>query len=336
MAKRWFGFSEHVLAGAVSLTAACICTTMTIALAGADEGTPLSIPSSAPVQVMNYPFVDLVSKAKAGAVHVGDKIEVALSGGTLGSDLGPDLSLAVPETQADAVYDQGWSVGPGLLVSPLKTGQLSLPSLEVKNRAGQVVAKTNPFSLGVESSISTKDPKPQEPADLRPPVGVPIPLYLRIIMGSILLTLLGVGGYFLWKWIATRNKKPAFIEPLLSEDESALRALEKLLAKGHLECGEHKIHYFRLSEILKKYLGERFDFDAPESTTYELVEKLRQEESINLIHGFFDGLDLVKFTDHVPVGDENQKRIQEAREIIQKTRKVVQPLYTTTGPEVRR
>ena len=336
MAKRLFGFSEHVLAGAVSLTVACIVTVWTIAPVGADEGTPLSTPSSAPAQVINYPFVDLVANGRTRPLHVGDKIEVALSGGTIANDLGPDLSLAIPESQTDAVYDQGWSVGPGLLISPLKVGQLSLPSLEVKNKAGQVVAKTNPFSVGVESSISTKDPKPQEPAELRPPVGVPIPLYLRIIMGLVLFALLGVGGYFLWKWISKRNKKPAFAEPVLSEDERATRALEKLLAKGHLERGEHKIHYFTLSEILKKYLGERFDFDAPESTTYELIEKLREEKSVDLIHGFFDGIDRVKFTDHVPVEDENQKRIQEAREIIMTTKKVMQPVFTPSGPEVRR
>ena len=324
MVKRWFGFSERVLAGAVSLTV--LCATV---VAGAAEGTPAPMPSTGTAQVLSYPFVDIVAKAGGSAVHVGDKIEVRLAGG-ISNDLGRDLSLSIPETQTDAVYDQGWSVGPGMVISPVKVGQLSLPTLEVKNGLGQVVAKTNPFSLGVESSISSKDPKPQEPAELRPPVGVPFPLYLRILLGILIAALVGMIGYFGWRWISYLRRKPVIVEPPQAEDVRAMAALESLVARGHLGRGEHKLHYFKLSEILKNYLGERFDIDAPESTTYELTSKLSEKlpgaASVDLIHGFFEGIDTVKFTDHVPLDDENQKRFEEAKQIIVTTKKAPTPI----------
>ena len=58
------------------------------------------------------------------------------------------------------------------------------------------------------------------------------------------------------------------------------------LAKENLPGkGEFKLYYFRLSEIVRGYLGELYKIEALESTTPELLAALRSRIAINLPPG---------------------------------------------------
>lgn len=116
-----------------------------------------------------------------------------------------------------------------------------------------------------------------------------------------------------------------------------MRLREELARKG-----QFKKHYFRISEILKNYIGDRFGFDAPESTSREIlallkkqkVEGLRSdEEEIERLERLFEKLDLVKFTDHSPVFGESAQVLDEARDFVMNTRRVkvvAQPEVSTS------
>ena len=56
----------------------------------------------------------------------------------------------------------------------------------------------------------------------------------------------------------------------------AREALDALRAEDLPGKGRVREFYFRLSEIVRGYLGERYGFDALESTTPELLESLRR------------------------------------------------------------
>ena len=64
------------------------------------------------------------------------------------------------------------------------------------------------------------------------------------------------------------------MEPPKPAHQRALMSLDALSEAQLPAQGRWREYYFRLSEILRKYLGERFDFDALECTTEELSECL--------------------------------------------------------------
>lgn len=218
-----------------------------------------------------------------------------------------------------------------LIVVPMKAGRLTLPSLAIQDSAGKSFARTNPFRFEVKSAIRPDDPKPQEPAELRPPAELAFPWWAVALMAVGALLVVGAIGYSLYRW--NKNRKATLakvVEPPKPEDEVALAALTKLEKSGALERGEFKKHYFGVSEILKHYIGQRYGFDAPENTTREMLENLRQawarelggdEKQLSSLSELFEQLDRVKFTDYVPASIESQGVINVAREFVRATRR---------------
>lgn len=234
-----------------------------------------------------------------------------------------------------------------LIVVPMKAGKLTLPSLAVQDASGKSFARTNPYRIEVESAIKPDDPKPQEPADLRPPAELAFPWWAVALMAAGALLVVGAIAYSLYRWNKSRRAallaKP--VEPPKPEDEVALAALAQLEKSGTLERGEFKKHYFKVSEILKSYIGARYGFDAPENTTREMMQNLREawgrelggdEKRLTGLAEFFDQLDRVKFTDHVPASIESQSIVGIAREFVRTTRRKPVIVTPSEGPSAVR
>ena len=242
---------------------------------------------------------------------------------------------------------RSWQVVPQVLAShsgavPIKPGQLTLPSLAIVDRkSGKSVARTNPFKVTVESAIRKDDPQPQTPAGLRPPADLVFPWWVLVLLGALALAVVAGIIYGLYRW-SRKNRVPAetkeLPKPLLPEDEEALNALTDLEKGGALTRGDFKNHYFRVSEVLKRYIGRRYDFDAPESTTAELLMQLDQiwgrsnPDWRAQVRELFLRMDVVKFTDYLPTPDDASKIIPEARKfILSSRRRPVDPALTPAG-----
>ncbi|MFA6034000.1 MAG: hypothetical protein WC889_13960, partial [Myxococcota bacterium] len=91
-----------------------------------------------------------------------------------------------------------------------------------------------------------------------------------------------------------------------------------LIAKG-----QYRLFYFRISEIVRGYVGARFAFDSLELTTTELVERLKTLCTTGLdldgFAGFCADTDLVKFAKHAPSGAEVSRAVDAAYGFIRKT-----------------
>lgn len=275
-------------------------------------------------------------------IQVGDEIQLKITGIQIPGISNPaqELILATPTSPDSSLEDQGWAIGrrkadsqssPNeieLTAIPLKPGKLTLPSLGLKDSKGNLVGRTQPFSIEVVSAISAGDPKPQQPEALEPPVSLAFPWWIIAIL--IILGILGVGvlSYLVYEWRKNRRshlpEPPKIIRP---EDEVALEDLLGLEKRGLLLQGQFKAHYFKVSEIMKAYVGSRYRFDALESTTDEMLDFLESRKSledtvIDALEVLFHQLDRVKFTDHFPAEEESSQIIPKAREFIYRTRRV--------------
>ncbi len=297
--------------------------------------------------------VDAASEAApASGARVGDRITLKVTGfkPPAGAD---SIGVELPRGSSP-LLDQGWQLLPSspakagagggngtgseseltLTVVPLKSGQTTLPSLAIIDKpSGKAIARTNPWTLQVESAIRKDDPKPQEPAAPQPPADLLFPWWVIVagsILGLLLLAGLGYGAYRVIRARRSRAGPAPAPRPRKPAEEEALAALSTLEGSDLLRRAEFKAYYHRVSEILKIYLGRRYQFAATESTTRELLDELSRlavgEAIRRTLDGIYMELDLVKFTDHRPTAEEARYIVERARKIVQLARPA--PLLT--------
>jgi hypothetical protein len=105
----------------------------------------------------------------------------------------------------------------------------------------------------------------------------------------------------------------------------ALRELEKLKAEKLWQNGETKKYYTRLTEILRRYLEDRFGVFSLELTTSETLEALiktgfRKDESYNRLKSVLNEADLVKFAKYKPEPSENEQAFDNSRDFVDATK----------------
>jgi hypothetical protein len=339
--KRSCVFSEHVREGAARTATALL---IAVALFGAS--TDVRAAEALDQSYLLLPAYDVVSAADQKAkVIIGDKLKLKLQGLAA-----TDAAQVEPSPGKTPFTEQGWDIEaaqqqPGgeftFLAIPMKPGKLVLEPMSVKDSKGGNIARTNPFEIEVVSAIAPNDPSPDTPVAPVNPVSLKFPIWI-LIVGGLLLLALACGVYFLVRKFLRRNKKPQEAlkpkEPPKPEDQLALEELERLDRQGLLSKGLFKPYCFGISEILKKYFGSRYRFDAAESTSGELVSwfdahKVVSEKMIDRVELLFEKLDRVKFTDYIPERDSSAALLADARQIILETRKPVEPVLTP-GPTV--
>jgi hypothetical protein len=164
-------------------------------------------------------------------------------------------------------------------LSAFRLGALKTPAMifEVWDGARQKDLEVPGTDVEIVSSLPPQaDPKPAELKDVTPPMEVTVRTYrLLYALGAALLLVAAFLALRKWlkrpkPWVAPPWAPPL---PLHVRVKAALDALreEQLPTQG-----KAKEYYFRLSEIVRGYLGERYDFEALESTSPELIDRLLQ------------------------------------------------------------
>lgn len=133
--------------------------------------------------------------------------------------------------------------------------------------------------------------------DYQPPQEVPIRSW-RLVFWLLGLAAAAVLAWLLWRWWKNRPRHE-HVEPLLPLDVRTRKALDALKAENLPARGLVKDHYFRLSEIIRGYLGERYGFEALECTSSELMAALRRMQAPGLpeeaLMRFVSESDMVKY-----------------------------------------
>lgn len=159
----------------------------------------------------------------------------------------------------------------------------------------------------------------------KPPVPVMVRslLWLWILAGTAAL-----GGCFLFLHQFLKRKEPTKekLLPSLEVDDEALVRLAALKAAAPWTRGEGRSAIFRLSEILRAYLGARLAFTALDLTSEEFLAELRHRRLIGLdlaeLAEEVRWEDLVKFAKVEPTAQECLRGIARVESVVQKTRRL--------------
>ena len=212
-------------------------------------------------------------------------------------------SYSIDTTKKEGYYQLTKTYG----LTQFDSGVYTIPKQKI--RIGENIFFTD--SLQVQVNPVVVDTSKQKLFDIKPLIEVDKkPSKIWRTLGFILLTLLGIGGvlyWFIWrKKPMSEAEKIAALKPY----ERAKLALEKLDEERYFENEEIKTYYSDLTLILRQYLDEKVYEQSLESTTDELIFRLKtleaanqiklSKETIQNIETILKRADLVKFAKSKP------------------------------------
>ena len=168
------------------------------------------------------------------------------------------------------------------------------------------------------------------------------PITLGEILPWILVVIITfIVAYLVYRYIIKFRKKPGepeIIAVLEPAHVIALRELEMLKEEKLWQKGEIKQYYSRLTEILRKYLENRFRVYSLELTTAETLDELlkagfTKNSAFNDLKSVLTGADMVKFAKYAPEPTENESYYQTAINFVLQTKQ--NESSATTEPEDR-
>ncbi len=211
-----------------------------------------------------------------------------------------------------AVYDTGHHVIPPVAIPYYDSDTLSTPKM--------VFAPDIPITV---RSVLTADADSLR--DIRPPMEPPRRwAWLWWLLGLLLAA--GLGYYGWWRYKHRPRIVPRFrrikIEPA---HVIAFREIDRLLQSDLLARGEYKQFFSELSNILRRYLANRYFIPAPEETSEEIlrsaIELELNDDDIHLLRSVLTLADQIKFARYIPNSSEVERAIEHTRQFIDRTRK---------------
>ena len=212
-------------------------------------------------------------------------------------------SYSIDTTKKEGYYQLTKTYG----LTQFDSGVYTIPKQKI--RVGDTIFFTD--SLQIQVNPVVVDTTKQKLFDIKPLIEVEkTSSNIWRTLALILLALLGIGGglyWFIWrKKPMTEAEKIAALKPY----ERAKLALEKLDEERYFENEEIKTYYSDLTLILRQYLDEKVYEQSLESTTDELIFRLKtlkaanqiklSKETIQNIETILKRADLVKFAKSKP------------------------------------
>ena len=184
-------------------------------------------------------------------------------------------------------------------------------------------SKTEALLLNVQTIILAED---AELKDIKQPIEEPIgwsdiwPWLLGILILSLII-------FILRKYVFNKNKPSIIIKPkvIIAADISALKELNALEKAKIWQEGNVKEYHSQLSEIIRRYTENRFQFIALELTTDEILQELKSilsDDQLNNLSTLLQRADLAKFAKSKPIDTENMESMVLAKGFVNATKQI--------------
>lgn len=159
----------------------------------------------------------------------------------------------------------------------------------------------------------------------------------RWVLLALLVAGLGVAGYYLWKWYEKHHQpeeEPINPDLLRPADEVALEKLDAIKEAKIWKDGKVKEYQTDLTDVVREYIGRRFDVQSTEKTSDETLREMKDilvkgeglEPNVDgkalfaKLSKMLQLADLVKFAKWHTTPDENEQALTTAYEFVQETR----------------
>lgn len=276
-----------------------------------------------------FPF-EVTASADKEEVNVGDIINVeALTEEVEG------FEVMFPEEPRHMGYftfissepiEKGWGpskqVGRAYVMSIYTTGAHAIPPITVEFRdentgvVGEVMSPQVPIKVRSLLSAEDKDIK-----DIKGLLEFKSTLKWLVLILFVIFALTIVGLFLLrgFRKVLAREEKE------LSAHEKAYKRFSELKAKDLPGHGLVKEYYSMLSDIVRRYLEERFAYKAPEMTTEEFLDFVKKDPKMQKAHKdilkeFLSHCDMVKFAKYGPAPLEMIDSFNAAKNFVDETK----------------
>jgi hypothetical protein len=227
-----------------------------------------------------------------------------------------DLDLSRKGSFGRKILTQSYILG------VFEPGEYTIPAMTVRYQSGGkwFESETEEVQIAIESALEAEKGV-VDIRDIKGPIAVRGVLYYskRVILIAIVIGIIAAAILFIKRRRedAATPKKPAHI--------IAYEALDDLNKKSLIGQGKIKEYYVRLSDIVRRYLEDRFELRAPEMTTEEFLEKAKEtpelsREHKSLLKDFMSHCDLVKFAKYGPTDAEIGSTSGSAKGLIDQTK----------------
>jgi hypothetical protein len=233
----------------------------------------------------------------------------------------------------DTIFNSNESITlrQGIIITSYDTGLHVLPAINVPYYYGDTYDTATAKHVNIKVAGVAVDYE-QDIKDIRPPVDVAfnwselIP-YLFYIISFILL----IGGS-IYAWIYFKKNNEVEQDTVSSELAEpahivALRQLEALQQDKLLEKNHVREYHSRLTDHIRRYIQNRFEVQAMEKTSEEILHYFKTEKIDNQS---FDALkkilvlaDQVKFAKVKPSNKENAQSLDFAFNFVNKTKDII-------------
>ena len=156
---------------------------------------------------------------------------------------------------------------------------------------------------------------------------------------SVLMLFLLAAAYYLY--LRLRDNKPIIshirIVKRLLPHQKAMKEIEQIKADKMVSSENSKEYYTKLTDTLRKYIEERYGFNAMEMTSSEIIEKLmasQDQKSLDELRQLFTTADLVKFAKYSTLINENDANLVNAIDFINQTKLENVPVEETIKPQL--
>ena len=164
------------------------------------------------------------------------------------------------------------------------------------------------------------------------------PFWLSVLMLVLMLVLLAVAYYF---YLRLRDNKPIIshirIVKRLLPHQKAMKEIEQIKADKMVSSENSKEYYTKLTDTLRKYIEERYGFNAMEMTSSEIIERLmasQDQKALDELRQLFTTADLVKFAKYSTLINENDANLVNAIDFINQTKLENVPVEETVKPQL--
>ena len=227
-----------------------------------------------------------------------------------------------------------------LTITSFDSGYFAIPPFiflyQTTDKAGYQAIETEALLLEVQTiEVDTS----KDIIDIKSPIQVPVSfqeVWPWLVLGLLGMSLILGIIYFIRK----RKKSEPIIQirkkPLVPPHQIALDALENLKRKKLWQSGKIKSYHTELTDIVRRYIENRFDIQAIEMVTYEILVAMQRtvatDEAKEKLKEMLELADLVKFAKEKPLPDDEEKSMKQAINFINDT---IHLIEETKIPEVK-